>query len=270
MVAILLGADNGFFYAGQIMHFSSPFTVFLIYHKQDTIEQDVGFSYFGTVHLLWLFVTLVALIVNHFIYRRMDDSGRNVWRKVFAWLLIADELFKMAILIYSGNYGVGYLPLHLCSINIILIAIHAYRPFPILGNFLYTVCIPGALAALLFPTWTSLPVTNGMHLHSFTVHLLLMVYPVVLTLNGDIRPDIKHLPRTLGLLVLMAVPIYIINLLLDTNFMFLMSADPGNPLYFFETLWGNHLFGFPVIIAGVLLVMYGPILLIQKLRKKVL
>ena len=35
MVAILLGADNGFFYAGQIMHFSSPFTVFLIYHKQN-------------------------------------------------------------------------------------------------------------------------------------------------------------------------------------------------------------------------------------------
>ena len=34
MVAMDLGADNGFFYAGQIMHFSSPFTVFLIYHKQ--------------------------------------------------------------------------------------------------------------------------------------------------------------------------------------------------------------------------------------------
>ena len=34
MVAIMLGADNGFFYAGQVMHFSSPFTVFLIYHKQ--------------------------------------------------------------------------------------------------------------------------------------------------------------------------------------------------------------------------------------------
>jgi len=33
MVAIMLGADNGFFYAGQVMHFSSPFTVFLIYHK---------------------------------------------------------------------------------------------------------------------------------------------------------------------------------------------------------------------------------------------
>ena len=33
MVAMDSGADNGFFYAGQVMHFSSPFTVFLIYHK---------------------------------------------------------------------------------------------------------------------------------------------------------------------------------------------------------------------------------------------
>ena len=38
MVAIMLGADNGFFYAGQVMHFSSPFTVFLIYHKQYWME----------------------------------------------------------------------------------------------------------------------------------------------------------------------------------------------------------------------------------------
>ena len=38
MVAMDLGADNGFFYAGQIMHFSSPFTVFLIYHKQDIVK----------------------------------------------------------------------------------------------------------------------------------------------------------------------------------------------------------------------------------------
>ena len=40
MVAIMLGADNGFFYTGQVMHFSSPFTVFLIYHKQSDIERE--------------------------------------------------------------------------------------------------------------------------------------------------------------------------------------------------------------------------------------
>ena len=238
------------------------------FETTDTIAEGVGFAYFDAVHLLWLGIAIVLLVASCIGYRRLKDSGRILWRKAIAWLLIADELFKMAILIYPGHYSVDYLPFHLCSINIFLIAIHAYKPSRVLSNFLYTVCIPGALAALLFPTWTNLPVTNGMHLHSFTVHILLMLYPAVLTLSGDIKPDMKQLPKSLGLLVLMAIPIYGLNLWLGTNFMFLMSADPGNPLYIFETLWGNHLLGFPVIIAGVLLVMYGPLFLIQKLRKK--
>ena len=234
----------------------------------DSIAEGLGFSLFDTLHLLWLGIAIVCVLVNLIGYRRLGERGRGKWRKVIAWLLIGDELFKMAILIYAGRYGVGYLPFHLCSINIFLITVHAYKPSKVLDNFLYTVCIPGALAALLFPTWTSLPVTSGMHLHSFTVHILLLLYPTVLTFGGDIKPDVKQLPKSLGLLILMAIPIYGLNLLLDTNFMFLMSADPGNPLYFFETLWGNHLLGFPVIIAGVLLVMYGPLMLIQKVYKK--
>lgn len=234
----------------------------------DTIGTGLGFQLFDSLHISWLIIFLLTVIVNCILYRKMQLSGRNRWRKVTAWLLIADELFKMAILISSGNYTADYLPLHLCSINIFIIAIHAYKPSYVLDNFLYTVCIPGALAALLFPTWTSLPLANGMHLHSFTVHILLALYPVVLTVGGDIKPDIKALPKSLGLLILMAIPIYGLNLLMDTNFMFLISADPGNPLYWFEENWGMHLLGFPVIIAGILFVMYGPVVLCNNLRRK--
>ena len=230
----------------------------------DSIAEGLGFSYFGGLHLTWLAFAVLVVLVNSLAYRKLCSVGRNRWRKTVAWLLIADELFKMAVLIAGGNYGVDYLPLHLCSINIFMIAVHAYKPSSAIGNFLYTVCIPGALAALLFPTWTNLPITSGMHLHSFTVHILLFMYPIVLAVNGDIKPELKQLAKSLCLLVLMAIPIYGINLLLDTNFMFLMSADPGNPLYLFEQMWGSHLLGFPVIIAGVLLVMYGPLVLIKK------
>lgn len=236
----------------------------------ETIESGVGFSLFDPLHLSWLVVCLLSVLVNCVLYNKIGQQGRCRWRKTIAWLLLTDELFKMAILIFGGNYTLDYLPLHLCSINIFVILIHAYRPSAMLDNFLYTVCIPGAFAALLFPTWTSLPITSGMHCHSFTVHILLAMYPVVLAVNRDINPSLKKLPRSLGLLVLMAIPIYGINILLNTNFMFLMSADSGNPLYLFEQLWGSHLLGFPVIIAGVLLVMYGPLEMIRKLRKKVL
>lgn len=233
-----------------------------------TIESGVGFSHFGGLHLIWLVLFAVVTVVNGIWYRKLTDSGKERWRKVVAILLLVDEVFKDVMLIVGGRFEPDYLPLHLCSINIILIAVHAWKPSRLLSGYLYTVGIPGALAALLFPSWTSLPLMNFMHLHSFTVHILLALYPIVLGAAGDLRPEVKCLPKYLLLLVGMAIPIYGVNLLLDTNFMFLMSADPGNPLYLFEQMWGNHLYGFPVLIVAVLIVMYVPLVIFRKIKSK--
>lgn len=233
----------------------------------ETVPEGLGFALFSPFHLTWLTAGVVIIVLCCLWYRKLSDPARNRWRKVVAVLLLADELFKMAILFIGNRYEWSYLPLHLCSINLFVIAWHAWKPSQFVGNFLYTICIPGALAALLFPSWASLPATSAINIHSFTIHILLVLYPVVLTAAGDIRPDVKKLPACLGLLVILAIPIYFLNLLLDTNFMFLMYAEPGNPLYLFEQMWGSHLLGFPVIIAGVLLVMQGPVAIYQKLKK---
>ena len=233
----------------------------------DTIEKGLGFSHFDATHISWLCVFVITVVLNCLLYKRLSQKGREKWRKTVAVLLVADELFKMVVLLIGGNYEWGYLPLHLCSINIFVIAYHAWKPGKLLDNFLYTICIPGTLAALLFPTWTNLPVLNAMHIHSCTVHILLALYPITLFVCGDIKPTLKMLPKCLAMLVLLAIPIYGINLLLDTNFMFLMSASKGNPLYLFEQMWGNHLYGFPVIITGVLVVMYLPLVLYRKRKK---
>lgn len=234
----------------------------------ETIAPNVGFSQFGTLHLIWLAVFLVSVVVNCIWYRKMGAQGRDRWKKIVAGLIVLDEIYKMIMLAVGGRYIADYLPLHLCSINIFIIAFHAWKPTRSVGAFLYTVCIPGALAALLFPSWTSLPLGNFMHWHSFTIHILLSMYPIALAVGGDIELSVNDIPQCLLLLVGMAVPIYIINLLLDTNFMFLMYVDEGNPLLIFEQLWGNHLLGYPVIIAGVLIVMYTPVLIVNKIKSK--
>ena len=41
MVAIMSGADNGFFYAYRVMHFSGSFCVFLIYYKHSIGEDTI-------------------------------------------------------------------------------------------------------------------------------------------------------------------------------------------------------------------------------------
>lgn len=107
-----------------------------------------------------------------------------------------------------------------------------------------------------------------MQLHSFTVHILLAVYPIMVTVGGDIRPDWRQLPKSLLLAAALAVPVYGANLLLGTNFMFLMRADEGNPLLLFEKLWGNHLLGLPVLAAGVFTVMYGILYVCRKVRAR--
>jgi hypothetical integral membrane protein (TIGR02206 family) len=233
----------------------------------EVIPDGIGFSHYGTLHLCWLVAFAVVTALNCILYRKLGEKGKKIWRITMAVLLVLDEIYKQIPLFVNGYFTLEYLPLHLCSINIFVIAFHAIKPTKIVGNFLYTVCIPGAMAALLFPTWNALPGANFMLIHSFTVHMLLAMYPIVLTVAGEIKPELKQVPKALLLLLGLAVIALVCNLLMNANFMFLMYADPGNPLYLFEELWGSHLLGFPVIIAGVLLVMHTPWAVARKPHK---
>jgi cytochrome c-type biogenesis protein CcmH/NrfF len=49
--------------------------------------------------------------------------------------------------------------------------------------------------------------------------------------------------------------------------MFLMQPDSGNPLELFEKLLGSHLWGFPILLPIVILIMYLP-MLIRKRRAR--
>lgn len=234
----------------------------------ETIPDGLGFEHFDEVHLLWLGIFAAFTVIFSLIYRAVGADARRYMRYAFAALLVADELFKIIGLASHGNYTAGYLPLHLCSINIFIIAIYALRPSKLLGNFLYIICIPAALAALIFPNWTNMPLTNFMHIHSFTVHILLAAIPIILTAAGEIKPSVKYLPGCLAILLIGGAVALTFNLIFGTNFMFLMEAPEGNPLYWFAQHTPSHLIGYPVIIAGVFIVMLAPFELARRLGKK--
>ena len=234
----------------------------------ETIKDNVGFNYFDSLHLSWILCFILFTVIVSIIYRKSDLNKRDKIRKLFALLIILDECFKQYGLITNGNWIVNYLPLHLCSINIFVIAYHVFKPSKTIDNFLYAVCIPGALAAILAPTWVELPLFNFMHIHSFTVHILLAAYPIVLVAGGDIIPDIKYVPKAIIFTCILALPIYLINVLLDTNFMFLMKADAGNPLLLFEELFGFHLLGVPIIESAVVFVLYTPFYIYRSNKNK--
>ena len=237
-------------------------------YSSDNIPDGLGFSHFSFLHIFWLVLGIGLAVFCSLLYRRLGKKGRTRMRWILTALVVGDEIWKIAWLTALGLFTHSYLPFHLCSVNIFLILLFTVKPTRTVGNFLYGICIPAAAAALLFPTWTGLPFWNFMHLHSFSVHILLMVIPIMLTAGGDIRPDPRSLPRCLLLLAALGLVAKGANLLWSTNFMFLESASEGNPLYFFEQKFGNHLIGLPVLAGAVLTGMYLPLALYRRIRVK--
>ena len=228
--------------------------------------KNFGFSHFDATHIFWLVMLVLTLGICSYFYRKCGEKGRRRFRFAVAGLIFLDEIAKWIMLFATDQWTVNYFPLQLCTINIFIIAIHLIKPYKSLDNFLYMICIPAAIAALLFPSWTRQPILNFMHIHSSTIHILLALYPTMLTVGGDIKPRARHIWKSLLLLVGLAVPAFIVNEICGTNYMFLAKAT--FPLTIFEDLLGNYLWGFPILIALVLIVMYVPIEIYRYVIKK--
>ena len=236
----------------------------MFFVTKDNIPDGVGFQAFDLTHILWLLAGGLFCAAACIFYRKLSADKRKTALKVLGAYIFLQEMVKNLVLVALDEFSWGYLPFHLCGINILLIAFDIIKQTKVVRSFLYYFCIPGAALALLFPNWTQMPVWNFFHLHSFTIHILLVLYPLLLVTTGQAATDLKSALKGVALLVAMAIPVYGLNLLWDTNFMFLMRPDSGNPLELFEKLLGSHLWGFPILLPVVILVMYLPVFLVGR------
>jgi len=241
----------------------------MFFVSSEKIPEGYGFRTFDMTHLIWLLVGLTVWVAACIFYRKLSDNKRKTALKVLGIYIFLQEMAKNLVLILLGDFSWKYLPFHLCGINILLIAFDVIKQTKTVRSFLYYFAIPGAMLALLFPNWTNMPVWNFFHIHSFTIHILLVLYPLLLVTTNQVSTDLRSALKGVALLIAMAIPVYFLNLLWDTNFMFLMEPDSGNPLEFFEKLLGSHLWGFPILLPVVVLVMYIPLALMKKRKIRV-
>ncbi len=241
----------------------------MFFVTSNNIPQGVGFSAFGLTHILWLLAGTLFCVAACIFYNKLSVDKRKMLLTVLGTYIFLQEMVKNLVLILLGEFSWGCLPFHLCGINILLIAFDVIKPTKVVRSFLYYFSIPGAALALLFPNWTEMPVWNFFHIHSFTIHILLVLYPLLLVTANQVSTDLKSALRGTLLLVALAIPVYFLNLLWDTNFMFLMQPDSGNPLELFEKLLGSHLWGFPVLLPVVILLMYLPARIVTNRKRRI-
>ncbi len=241
---------------------------YTVYTMQDTYGSSYqSFSLFDGTHLFWLFLTVAICVTGALLYRKASDKTRRRVNIILAVVILLVETSRQIIIISTGQWRPETLPLHLCSVNIFVCLWFAIKPNKLAANILYSLCLPGAAVALLSPSWLALPITNFFHINSEVLHILLFLYPILL-LSGGFQPDIRELPKVLVCLFGACLIIYPLNKLIGTNFMFLNGAHSNAITSVCASIFGDdyYLIGFALILAAVLVVLYLPFVILDKLR----
>ncbi len=232
------------------------------------IPEGVGFKLYDLTHLLWLSFFVMLCAVCTIVYKKLNTKNRDIMRICIAATVFALETAKNCVAFAVEDFGIGHMPFHLCGINVLLVTFCIFKRNKTVENFLYYIGIPGAMLALLTPDWTNMPCMNYFHIHSFIIHMFLVLYPFVLVASGDLKPDFKSMPKCILLLIGFAIPALILNLIFDQNFMFLMDTAGIGFLQMFKDIFGAHQWAFPILLPIIMLIMSLPIIIANKIKSR--
>lgn len=156
-------------------------------------------------------------------------SARAIRSAALALLLCSMGVTSALVLLEGMNWVQTLLPLHLCSACAVMCVWFYVQPTGWMFEFLFFVGMPGAALALCFPAVAVSRWQSAMDACFFLTHALVVFAPVLHIAAGE-RPNPAHALRAYGVLALYAAGVLAVNVLLGTNYLFLMAAPAGTPL----------------------------------------
>lgn len=184
------------------------------------------FLAFTASHLLMIALfAAVSGIMFIFRYRLRHIDGEV--RKVMFFLLFTMELFYHIWLYKGGYWDVSFtLPLHLCSISLILCLVLLATKSKVIFQIVYFIGIVGALMAILTPE-LFLGFPHFRYFQFFITHNLIIWTCLYFVFVHQYRPTGKGMLMSVLFLNISAAVAFMANKLTDGNYMFL-SYKPNN------------------------------------------
>ena len=240
---------------------------------------------YGPIHLLSLAFAAAAVIGLYFILKNRSMMVKTIVLGILSFSGIAAIIFNLV----EWNSPLEYLPLHLCSINALLLPIVVFTRNKQLGNLLLVWCL-GALAALVVnQAQANFVVFSATFNFYFFPHVLEFGIPILLFKLKLVELDYKCIGSTLLLTILIYTGIHLCNVglnayceanqilnsageVIKVNYMY--SLVPENPLLalFYQWVpyeyWYLYLI-FPIVLVYLVIVYSGQIIRAIKAKKKV-
>ena len=220
-------------------------------------------------HLLFV-GSLMAVMIGLAIFLGIKNkqNSQKLKNRVLIWSAIVIDGFEIMKLITSviknnGDFSILLidLPLFLCSIQLITIPLAAFCKGRIREASLDFVMIFGILGGVLgtvgaAQNYGCYPVLSWDNVVSGITHTISGFASLYITLSGMASMKKQNLPLTLGILSGFCVAAYVVNRLIDYNYMFLMAGD-GTPYDIFYNLFDGHPVLYPLSVVALFFLYIG-------------
>ena len=247
---------------------------------------------FSWQHIVWLIICTVCAVSLLVLYRKKRPSLHKVlsYCVVICYLSEFVKVFSVLEMTSSADGSIMYpyipmnhLPLHLCSIQILMIT-YVYltdnrKSRENLLVFMYPSCVLGALSALAMPSifTTSIRVdqafTHPMAYQFFIYHTMLVILGFIIAWSGEIKWTWKHYFRCLIIIAAMgfislyvnsifAQPTYLDGKLLHVDFWPNFFFTYQNPLGIKITTiqgWYAYLLILCAVVVVLTFICYYPL-----------
>lgn len=218
------------------------------------------FILFGPGHLTALGIILLVNILLVYFGRRA--SGRGLIRWSLAVLLLVDEAVWHLWNAVTGQWTLQtMLPLHLCSVFVYLSAYMLVTRNYRIYEFAYLLGIAGALQALLTPDAGKY---GFPHLRAFQVmisHGAIITSAVYMTLVENFRPTWASVRRVLIGANLYMLVIFVLNLLIGSNYLFIAHKPETASLLDVLPPWPYYILIIELLGWAFCLLLYLPFMI---------
>ena len=176
-------------------------------------------------HIAWLAAT-AAFVIGCIYMTRVSTQGHRIFRiALFFGVLINESAWFAYRHFIVGMRLAENLPLHLCDLSVFALLAGLATDRRFLAEWAYFPGVVGALLAVVFPavseTGAIRPIAEARY---FITHIALIGAGFYLTFGRGYHPEAKAILRVYAAIVGYAVLVTPLNLYLDTNYFYTLSA----------------------------------------------
>ena len=214
---------------------------------------------FSPSHLVALaIIGLIALAVV-FWGKHMNERQRKWFRYTVGGILLVNEISWHIWNVVVGRWTVQeMLPLHLCSVLVFVTAYMLIARNYFFFEIAYFMGIGAAIQALMTPDAGIYGFPHFRFFQTFISHGLIFVSPFYMVFVEGLRPYWRSLLRTFIILNAYMVPVFILNQLIGSNYLFIAHKPPTASLIDALGPWPWYILALELIGVVTCLILYLP------------